>query len=164
MIFRVELRGRDELIARLDAMPERVHQALLEKMSTLTAALAAKVIDKLSDDVLHVRTGELRRSISMKVDDDGDVIRGTVYSAANSPANKYAAIQEYGGTIHIPDIYPTKAQALHFVIDGKDVFAKMVRAHDVTIPERSFLRSSLEEMQDDIVSGIKDAILEGLQK
>jgi hypothetical protein len=162
-LFYIELRGDKELIARLTAMPPRVHDALVKKVSLLTADLYSKVIDKLSDDVLHVRTGELRRSIHPDTWQDGKTVRGTVFSASNSPAGKYAAIQEFGGTVHIPEIVPTKAQVLHFLIDGKDVFAMRTRAHDITIPERSYMRSSLTEMKDEILAGLTDAVKEGLR-
>lgn len=44
-------------------------------------------------------------------------------------ANKYyASWVEYGNGPQGTRIYPTSAKALHFFIDGKDVFAKYVKA------------------------------------
>lgn len=163
-LFRVEFQGGKELIARLDAMPERVREALLVKVTSLTAQLHAKVFDKLSDDVLHVRTGELRRSINSDVQSSGNFVEGIVYSSVNSPANKYAAIQEYGGTVHIPEITPVKASVLHFLVGGKDVFAMRVRAHDVTIPARSYMRTALAEMEPAILTGISEAVTKALNE
>ena len=109
---------------------------------------------------LHVRSGNLRRSIHSVVESGGTSIKGKVSSSGDV---KYAGTHEFGGTIHVPDIVATKAKALHFVVGGKDVFAKSVKAHDITMPERSFLRSSLEEMRGEIVGGLNEAVGEGLK-
>ncbi|MCI0557436.1 MAG: phage virion morphogenesis protein, partial [Nitrososphaera sp.] len=60
---------------------------------------------------------------------------------------KYAAIHEFGGLIHVPEIIPVRAKALHFFMHGREIFAKRVRAHTIRMPARSFLCSSLLEME-----------------
>jgi hypothetical protein len=65
---------------------------------------------------------------------------------------KYAAIQEFGGTIAPHEIVPDKAKALAFAVGGKQVFAARVNLPAVTMPERSYLRSSLGEMAGEISS------------
>ena len=50
------------------------------------------------------------------------------------------------------------------MIGAKDVFAKRVQIPDVKMPEHSFLRSSLDEMRDEIVEGMKEAVIEGVHK
>jgi len=49
----------------------------------------------------------------------------------------YAAIQQFGGTVHLPDIYPQVKQALMW--PGALHPVKMARAHDVTLPARPYL-------------------------
>ena len=49
----------------------------------------------------------------------------------------YAAIQNFGGTIHLPDIYAKVKQALMW--PGALHPVKMVQAHDVTLPARTYL-------------------------
>lgn len=45
-------------------------------------------------------------------------------------ANKdYAYYLEYGNNQKGPYIYPVRAKALHFWINGKEIFAKRVRSH-----------------------------------
>jgi hypothetical protein len=44
---------------------------------------------------------------------------------------------------------------------GKMAFYKKVAAHTVTMPERSFMRSSLADMRDEIISELTDAVREG---
>lgn len=148
--------------ATFDALPSRVHAALLRKTQALRLELESKIKgDKLSGQVLHVVTGNLRRSIFSGVNDKGDVIEGF---AKQSSDVKYGAIHEFGGKIHIPEIVPVKAKALHWVSGGKDVFAKRARAHDVTMPKRSFMRSALHDMEGEIVSGLKETVLKELAR
>ena len=160
-MLNVQLVGDRELVARFSAMPGRVHAALLKKVSALALMLEGKVKgEKLSGQVLNVKTGALRRSIFETVDDSATRIVGKVASSGDV---KYAAIHEFGGVIPAHDIVPDKAKALAFLLGGKQVFAMRVHIPDVEMPERSFLRSSLSEMEPQIVSGLREAAREGLQ-
>ena len=105
-------------------------------------ALAKK---KLSGEVLNVRTGALRSSVSHEVAEDGDSVTVKVFSSGVSDA----AIHEYGGVTKPHDIVPTKAKALHFIMGGKDVFAKIVHHPGSRMPERSYIRSSLADLLDE---------------
>ena len=160
-MFTVELVGQRELSLRLTSMPAAVRTALVKKTTSLALQLEALVKSKLGGIVLNVVTGALRRSISHKVSAEATRVGATVFSGGDV---KYAGIHEFGGTIHVPEIVPVKAKALHFVIGAKDVFATRVRAHDVVMPERSFLRSSLEDMHEDIIEGLREAVNEGLRE
>ncbi len=132
-----------EIIAKLKSMPAKLRRTLQATTKLLAVELEDYVTSrKLSGQVLKVRTGRLRRSINNSVEATENTVTGKVYSSGDV---KYAAIHEYGGTIQIPEIRPTKAQALAFMVGGKQVFAKFVRAHSVHMPERSYLRSSLRE-------------------
>ena len=73
---------------------------------------------------------------------------------------KYAAIQEYGGKTSAHEILPVKAQALAFVIGGGQLFARRVEHPGSLIPERSYLRSSLEDMQREILAALAEAATE----
>lgn len=148
--------GKEELRARIDAMPDKVHTALLRAITSLALQLEAHVKqDKLEGQVLNHITGRLQGSIMHDVIDQGTRITGRVYS--NTTVN-YAAIHEYGG--QIPDRYPVNAQALHFFIGGKEVFAKFARGF--TMPERSFLRSSLQDYRQIIINGMTNAVTSAL--
>ena len=50
------------------------------------------------------------------------------------------------------------------MMGGKQVFFKKVNHPGSTMPERSFLRSSLGEMKDEIIGGIREAVAEGTRK
>lgn len=146
--------------ARLEAMPGEIRAALLRKMDALRLQLEDHVKnDKLSGQVLKVGSGRLRDSIVSELVDDGDALSVTIASSGDV---KYAAIQEFGGKTAAHDILPNKAKVLAFVSGGAQVFAKIVHHPGSTIPERSYLRSSLADMRDEIISGLKAAVLQGL--
>jgi len=80
-------------------------------------------------------TGLGRGSIVYDVVSDQEVQIGTPLD--------YMKIHQMGGSINLParDIYPINAKALHWISDGKDVFAMHVHqeARTVKIPKRQFL-------------------------
>ena len=143
------LAGADTLDARLGAFPAELLADLNAKAAMLAGALADKVKDdKLSGQVLNALSGDLRASIVSEASVDGDDVVGSVGSAGDV---KYAAIQEYGGKTAAHEILPSKAEALAFIVGGALRFARRVEHPGSVIPERSYLRSSLEEMTDEIV-------------
>jgi phage gpG-like protein len=159
-LLTIQLVGDRELVAKFTAMPSKVHASLLKKVTVLALQLESKVKAALSGPVLKVQTGALRRSIFETVEDSPTKVIGKVASSGDV---KYAAIHELGGVIPAHDIVPNKAQALAFVMGGKQVFAKRVHIPDVTMPQRSFLRSSLADMAPQIEQGLRDAVREGLK-
>ncbi|MFZ1963707.1 MAG: HK97 gp10 family phage protein [Roseiarcus sp.] len=144
--------GADALQARLDAFPAAVRSELAAKAQDLASALADKVkAEKLSGAVLNARSGALRDSIGIEAASDGDWISASVGSYGEV---KYAAIQEYGGKTGAHEILPVKAKALAFVVGGAMRFARKVEHPGSVIPERSYLRSSFDEMSDEILAAL----------
>jgi phage gpG-like protein len=160
-LLKVEVRV-DAAAAALERLPVEVTAAVEAKVRALTANLQRHIVaDKLQGQVLKHRTGALSRSIQYVVDRSGDMVVGRVFSSGDV---KYAAIHEFGGKTPPHDIVPTKAQALAFMVGGEQVFAKIVHHPGSNIPERSFMRSGLTDMADEIVAGIREAALEGARK
>jgi phage gpG-like protein len=159
-MLNVTLVGDRELVQKLTAMPQRVHASLLRKVTTLALQLEAKVKTALSGVILNVRSGALRRSIFETVEDDPTKVIGKVASSGDV---KYAAIHEFGGMIPAHEIVPDKAKALAFLIGGKQVFAQRVQIPAIDMPERSYLRSSLADMADEIQEGLREAVHDGVQ-
>jgi phage gpG-like protein len=152
------LDGLDDASARLEAYPAALTAALGAKAAELAAALADMVRnDKLSGGVLNAQSGALRDSIVSSVSADAD---GVVASVGSAGDVKYAAIQEYGGKTGAHEILPVKAQALAFVVGGVLRFARRVEHPGSVIPERSYLHSSLDDMQDEIVAALAEAAAE----
>ena len=154
------LSSRDRASTALAALPERIGSALAEKANGLAAALEAKVQQKLAGEVLNPRTGALAHSIVTTIEASSGSVAVSIATLGDV---KYAAIHEFGGTIPPHEIVPDKAKVLAFAIDGKQVFAMRVNLPAVTLPERSYLRSSLAEMADDIREELVEATLEAMR-
>jgi len=137
---------------------QAVQDALLGQADALRGALEARIQQKLSGELLQVRSGALAASIISSIENDGSDTSVSI-SSAGVP---YAAIQEFGGKTAAHDIVAVKAKALAFSMGGDQIFAKSVHHRGSTIPARSYLGSSLAEMRDDIESGFKQAVLEAL--
>lgn len=151
---------RDGASAALAELPERLREVLAAKASALAAALEAKVQQKLAGGVLNARSGALARSIVTTIEETSS---GIAVSIASNGDVKYAAIHEFGGTIPPHQIVPDKARALAFAVAGKQVFATRVNLPAVTMPERSYLRSSLAEMAEEIGEGLGEAVAGAMQ-
>lgn len=157
----VEVEGADALSVRLSAAPAAVRAALADKAADLAQRLRAHVVqDKLSGQVLKVRTGALRDSIQAAVDLSDNGFKARVFSSGDL---KYAAIQEFGGRTPPHEILPDKAKALAFVVGGERVFARRIHHPGSRIPERSYLRSSLADMAAQIAAELKGAATAPLQ-
>jgi phage gpG-like protein len=150
---------QDRASAALVSMPQRLRAALSDKANVLAAELIDKIQQKLSGTVLNMRSGALARSIVATASDTST----TVSVRIATTDVKYAAIHEFGGTIPPHQIVPDKAKALAFAIGAKQVFAARVNLPAVTMPERSYMRSSLAEMADEITDELSDAVAEAMQ-
>ena len=151
---------RDGASAAFANMPDRVRDALSEKANALAAELEARIQQKLAGTVLNARTGALAGSIIATIEDSSANVS---VSIATSGDVKYAAIHEFGGTIPPHEIMPDKAKALAFAIGGKQVFAARVNLPAVTMPERSYMWSSLAEMADEIRDELAEAVVEAMR-
>ena len=148
----VEYAGADALDHQLAAFPADMLVRLEQKARDLAATLVARVRDeKLSGQALETKSGALRNSISAEITVEGGALTATVGSFGDV---KYAAIQEYGGRTSAHEILPDKAQALAFLVGGALRFARRVEHPGSTLPARAYLRSSLDELRDEIVAGL----------
>jgi phage gpG-like protein len=154
------LEVRDTASEALAKMPDRLRMALAEKAGSLAAALEARVRQKLEGGVLNMRSGALARAIVTTITEaSGDV----TVDVAVAGDIKYAAIHEFGGVIPPHEIVPDKAKALAFLVGGKQAFAERVNLPAITMPERSYLRSSLAEMTDTIREDLSEAVTEAVK-
>jgi phage gpG-like protein len=156
-MFALEVRGLDETSARFDAYPAALQAALGAKATELATALADLVKNKLSGAVLNTSSGALRDSIAASVTADSDSVLASVGSEGDV---KYAAIQEYGGKTSAHEILPVKGDVLAFVSGDGQRFARRIEHPGSVIPERSYLRSSLEDMKDEILAALASTAAE----
>jgi phage gpG-like protein len=147
--------GLDEANAKFSAYPAELAAGLDKTGNQLAAALLDKVrLDKLSGGVLNSRTGALAASISADVAATSDGVTASV----SSSGVRYAGIQEYGGKTAAHEIVPTKGQALAFLVGGELRFARRIMHPGSVIPERSYLRSSLDELGPEIEAQMSAAV------
>lgn len=125
-------------------------------MARLVIALSNKIkFEKLTGQVLRNRSGRLRDSISPRVTESGNTVVGEVGTNV-----AYASIHEYGGRTPAHDIFPRKGRALAFMMGGKQVIVKSVHHPGSVFPERSFMRTALNEMEPQIRAEFENAISE----
>jgi len=153
--------GKESTIENFRTFHARASDALYKTLERLAIELTRKVKEeKLSGQVLKNRTGTLRRSINYRI--EGTETTMTAIVGTNVA---YAAIHEYGGTTKPHIIEPKNAKCLAFIASwgpgrgqgGKSFFARVNHPGSV-MPERSFLRSALSEMQGQIRSELGFAV------
>ncbi|MBY4799899.1 hypothetical protein K6W78_07770 [Burkholderia cepacia] len=162
MNFDAQVKGESQVIARIGRIVPNVRNALVQRVQRLVIALQVHVVaDKLSGQVLNVRTGRLRRSVNQAVTTTDTTITGVV-----STPVEYAPVHEYGfqGVVTVKEHLRQVTMAW-----GKPLstpVAATVREHTMAmnLPERSFLRSALADQREEILRGIREGAAEGAQK
>ena len=156
-MFKVELLGQQTVTARFDAMPGRVHSALLRRVEALTQNLQAHVVnDKLQGQVLQHRTGKLSRSIEKRVVDSPGHIIGLVFANGTAP---YAHRFEFGW--HGEEKVKAYTRVYRSVYDSKNerTFAQVKAfTRKANQPARSFLRSAMADQVADIEKSLIEAV------
>lgn len=150
-----EVLGGPELVAKVEGkypnfFKEQIGRAVLR----LTLLLQARVKTKLSGEVLNVKTGRLRRSISRKIEGEGTpVVTGSVGTNV-----KYAPPHEFGFHDKVTIKQHMRMQTMAW---GRPMEPRQVTVSSHTaamnLPERSFLRSSLQELEPAIRAEIAKA-------
>jgi hypothetical protein len=158
-VISAELLGDGPALDRLHALPDTAKAGLARAIAKLGIALQGNVQqDKLSGEVLKVRSGALKSSIDVQIDKSAAGVTATVFSDLD-----YAAAQEYGfsGTVNVRASLRLIKQAFGHPIATKTV---SVRAHtrQMDLPARSFLQSALDDMAPNISVDIQDALREAI--
>lgn len=140
--------GSDQRVLRwLASSSSEIVQVLrVEMLRQMILVRDVIVGEKLSGEVLNTKTGTLRRAEHDSVQVSKLQIEGNV--TVDPTASKYGPVHEYGGTFNV------KAHLRRSSLGRQTE----VRAHTVTYPERSFMRSTLAEMAPEIVSGLQGAL------
>lgn len=160
MIF-AYLVGDEQVLERLRALPDAINSGLLRAITQLGIELQRNVQqDKLSGQVLRSRSGSLRSSIELRVDQSGGAVTASVFSDS-----RYAGAQEYGfaGTVSVRASLRRVTEAFGRPIAEETI---NVRAYDrrMDLPERSFLRSALEDMGPAIRAEVHAALTEAVSQ
>lgn len=156
-----ELLGHTQVARYLGDSAGKITAGLSMSISRLVLSLQRRVkMDKLSGQALNVRTGRLRRSINTRLEG-----MGTEHVAGYVGTNvSYARPHEYGFTGQVNVKQSLRMQTMAW---GKSIEPQQItiRAHtrNVTLPERSFLRSALEEMDAEIQRELNGAVTEAIR-
>ena len=165
-LVEVIITGDRQFAAKLSRVPTSIYSNVKREVTSQTLQLERLVKEKLSGEVLNVRTGRLRRSIFELVEATPEVVIGKVSSSADVP---YGRIHEYGGTIKHPGgtaYWMDSSGNIRFVSNytasrvATGEFPR-TKPHTITMPERSFMRSSLRERGPLILAGLNKAVAEG---
>lgn len=161
-MIRAFIVGDAEVVARLRELPQKIERSLVRTVTRLSIELTRRVKEgKLSGQALKRKTGTLSRSINPSVYQGigRDSIMGQVGTNVS-----YAALHEYGfnGTEQVKEHLRTLKQAFGRPITPRQV---VIQAHTrkVDYPERSFLRSALSEMRQEIVDELGAAAKDALR-
>jgi len=149
----------DAALPRLAAMPAALRERLAQTVARLAQELRNTVQRKLSGEVLRRRSGRLAASVAVDVRESGGGV-----AASLSTDVEYAAIHEYGGVIPARQVLPRNARVLAFPWKGRQRFFARVEIPAVTMPQRSFLRSSLDEMTPEIRAALTDAVRDAVRR
>ncbi len=157
----IEILGAEQVERFFSDLPVEVHDFMMRKMDNIALKLWDYIVfEKLNGAVLNRRSGKLADSVVYVVDDEGPNIVATI--SAGGPGIPYARVHEYGGTVSTQrTTVPVTARSLQFA-DG--TFHAFARAHDIPIPERSYMRSALEDMRGQIIAELQMAYLDEMTK
>ena len=159
--------GSEEVIARIQGTGPALRGAVMRYAKAFGINTMGYVrSEKLSGQVLNHRSGKLIDSIVERVEDSGDTISTKI--GANTP---YAAIHEYGftGTENVKSyMRRTKAQMSVRARLRVSKFAGETQvksfSRNMNMPQRSYLRSTLNEKRDEFRTGLQEAVTSGIRQ
>jgi phage gpG-like protein len=146
-------------VGRLRRMRDTANREVARTVAKLGINLQDNIQqNKLSGEVLHIRTGALKQSIALRIEQSDATVSATVYSNL-----AYAAAQEYGfsGTVDVRASLRRIKEAFGHPIAAETV---AVGAHGrrADLPARSFLRSALNDLTPTVNARVGEALREAL--
>jgi hypothetical protein len=160
-VISAHLVGDEKVLAKLRDIPVSINSGLLKAITKLGIDLQHKVQqDELTGQKLVARSGSLKSSIDLQVDQSATAVTSSVFTDS-----VYARAHEYGfaGTVNVRASLRRITEAFGRPIPDKII---NVRAYSrkMDLPERSFLRSALEEMapaiRDEVEASLRESVTE----
>lgn len=151
-----EFIGGAALAATLRAWSPKLQQELQQSIGRSAIRLQRHVREnKLSGQVLNARTGTLRRSIDQVVEMRGNVVTGIVNTNL-----RYGAVHEFGfnGVVNVKAHLRLIKQAFGKPLKEPRYVQVKAYSMNVKLPERSFLRSALRDLQPSIQADLAQSI------
>jgi hypothetical protein len=160
-VITARLVGDDTTLAWLCANPDAIASGLARAITKLGIDLQRTIQeDELSGEILAVRSGSLKSSIDLQIDQSVDAVTATV-----SSDSAYAHPNEYGfsGMVDVRATLRRITEAFGRPISEKTVSIRAYRRR-MDLPERSFMRSALEDMDPAIRDEVEATLLEALMR
>ena len=161
--------GSEAVVSHLHLSGDVVRKKVKARVSSLTLTLLRKVKqDKLSGQILRNVTGTLRRSINQKVEESGAIITGTVgtnvvYARPHEfGVDKYKLVTVREYVRKALDAATSQWRLKHKMFVPTVLVHSFTRNQHIKLPERSFLRSAINEMRPEIRSELVEALRGGL--
>lgn len=134
----IEIQGLDKLIAKLDRMTNGIEEQMLE---------AAQFVESVAREKAPKDTGALKGSIESKVERNGNVITGIVFTPV-----EYAPYQEFGtGLFAVNGDGRKTGWAYEDPKTGEKVWTRGNRPHP-------FMGPALRENKDVILQFLKEGV------
>ena len=155
-MLKMEFIGGDVLVALLRAYGDKVQTAIVKSVARSALKLQSEVMEnRLSGQVLNVRTGNLRRSIHQRVTNTGGAVIGEVNTNV-----RYGAAHEYGfaGTVNVKASLRQVRQAFGRPLKSPRYIQVKAHSRNVRLPERSFLRTALRDMKPEIEADLRNSV------
>jgi len=152
--------GSENTIQKFERIKNIAMPKVAEKIQKVVIKLQANVIkEKLSGQVLRVRTNNLRSSINQSVITEEGKVTGIVGTNV-----VYAKFHEYGfnGEQNIKEHLRTIKMAFGKPLEKPKIVTIKAHQRKVSYPEHSFLRAAMAEMSDEIRFSISEGIKEAI--
>lgn len=143
--FEVSVQGLAEEIRLLNGFAEGLEPAMARGVQKGLYRVEAATKGRLSGEVLHVRTGRLRNSVTASA----PIVSGGNVEGRVGTNVVYARIHELGG-----EIVAKTGSYLKFQIDGQ-----WVQVPRVVMPRRPYLQPSLDENRASIAEDIRGEVM-----
>lgn len=171
MTIRAQLLGAAKSKKIFEAIPGKVKPGLQRTIRTEALNIVAYVKkNKLSDQILKVQTGRLRRSITAQFSGDGDSFQAMIGTNV-----RYGRVHEFGfkGDVNVPEHKVKEFQRMQSQAFGRpmknprmvNVRAHVVKAHTMkmNMPARPFLQPSVQENLPRMTKNLRAALAEALK-
>ena len=137
-IIEVRIVGTKEVLEMIRRKSGQVRSRVKDAMLRITFGLQSHIRrEKLSGQVLHRRSGQLSGAVFPEVLQQGSQIVGKVFVRPNA---WYGKLHEYGM------VSAAHTRTMNHLF-GKPVAAFQVKVKAFKFPERSFMRSSLDDFR-----------------
>lgn len=163
----IEITGDSSVIAKLGEKPAEIRARAKSSLDAWAMELAGYIkASKLSGQVLNRRKGRLSSSVHYVSSETTDSTSAGAAAGAGVP---YARIHEFGGTIHHPGgtayfISQLLGAKAFFVsnLSPSAAWLPRTRPHDIVMPERSYMRSSLDDKAPSGIQMLREAVKEAI--